>query len=259
MQDQPDNPIKEKPRSQVASSAITRLPPLTPGRRFLRRVIIGLARMLLAVCTRTETYGFENIPPGGPMLVVSNHLGDADFVVGIAMPPVVVDALAKAELYDHPVAGPFLKAYGVIWVHRGQPDRRALRAVLDGLHEGRMIAIAPEARESITGALEPGTNGAAYLALKAGVPLLPVTFTGTENARLYGNLKKLRRTVITMTVGQPFKLDDQDDRGQAIENATQQIMGVLAAQLPEHYRGVYRDVVGGSESGEARQETPDGG
>ena len=56
--------------------------------------------------------------------------------------------------------------YGTIWVHRGRPDRRALRAALNGLAEGRMLAIAPEGRESISGELEQGTDGAAYIALR---------------------------------------------------------------------------------------------
>jgi 1-acyl-sn-glycerol-3-phosphate acyltransferase len=172
-------------------------------------------------------------------LVVSNHLGDADFVVGTALPPVVTETLAKAELYDYPVLGKVLDAYGVIWVHRGQPDRKALRAALDGLRQGKLVSIAPEGRESVTGALEEGTQGAAYLALKAGVPLLPVTFTGTENARIYGNLKRLRRTDVTMTVGPLFRLDDLPDHKQAIEQGTQKIMYVLAAQLPPEYRGMY--------------------
>jgi len=244
MQNRPSSTSKEKPRSQVVRSEITRLPRLTPGRRFIRRVIIGLLRILVAVCTRTKFYGLENVPPGGPVLVVSNHLGDVDVIIGVVGSPVIVEAMAKAELYDYPVVGRIMDAYGVIWVHRGQPDRRALRAALDGLQEGRMVAIAPEARESTTGALEQGTEGAAYLALKAGVPILPVTFTGTENARVYGNLKKLRRTEITMTVGNPFKLDDLVERGEGISKATEVIMCILAAQLPERYRGVYRDFAG---------------
>jgi 1-acyl-sn-glycerol-3-phosphate acyltransferase len=176
--------------------------------------------------------------------LVSNHLGDADLVVGLALSPVEVDVLAKAELYDYPILGKLMDLYGVIWVHRGQPDRRALRAALDGLRQGRVVGIAPEGRESATGALEEGTEGAAYLALKAGVPILPVTFTGTENARIYGNLRRLRRTEVSVTVGTPFRLDDIPIRKQAIERGTQKIMRILAAQLPSEYQGIYRSTYG---------------
>jgi 1-acyl-sn-glycerol-3-phosphate acyltransferase len=132
-----------------------------------------------------------------------------------------------------------MDTYGVIWVHRGRPDRRALHAVLDGLAEGRVIAIAPEGRESVSGALEEGTPGAAYLALKSGAPILPVTFTGTENRNVYGSLKRLRRAEISLTIGKPFHLDQSGNWRQAVDQGTQQIMLTLAEQLPPEYRGVY--------------------
>ena len=74
--------------------------------------------------------------------------------------------LTKIELYEIPLLGKVLDLYGVIWVRRGQPDRRALRAVMEAMDDKRMVAIAPEGRESLTGALEEGTGGAAYLALR---------------------------------------------------------------------------------------------
>lgn len=239
MQTQPNSSPEPKPRSQMIRSEITRLPRLIFMRRVFRCLAIALVRMVVWVFTRARTYGFEHIPRQGPALVVSNHLGDADMVVGMALSPVQVETLSKAELYDYPVLGKLMDAYGVIWVHRGQPDRYALRAALDGLRQGRFIAIAPEGRESLTGALEQGTEGAAYLALKAGVPVLPLTFTGTENARIYGNLKRLRKTDVSITVGVPFRLEELPDRKRAIELGTQKIMRTLAAQLPSEYRGVY--------------------
>jgi 1-acyl-sn-glycerol-3-phosphate acyltransferase len=198
-----------------------------------------LARLLVASLTRTSITGLRKLPARGPALLVFNHLGDADLVVWAAHTPLMVEAMGKAELYDFPVLGSLMEAYGVIWVHRGQPDRNALRAVFEALAEGRMVAIAPEGRESLTGSLEAGTGGAAYLALKAGVPVVPITFTGTENWRVYGNLKRLRRTRITVTVGEPFVLAPLEDFKEAVERGTQVIMQTLAAQLPEGYRGIY--------------------
>ncbi len=183
--------------------------------------------------------GLDNLPSRGPALIVSNHLGDADVVVGIAITPVMVDTLAKAELYDFPILGWLMDTYGVIWVHRGRADRSALRACLDGLSEGRMIAIAPEGRESVTGELEAGVGGAAYLALKSSAPVIPVTFTGTQNKRVLDNIKYFRRTKITLTVGSPFKLKQLSDFRDSVRLGTETIMKALARQLPADYRGVY--------------------
>ena len=106
-----------------------------------------------------------------------------------------------------------------------------------------MIAITPEGRESLTGELEEGTPGAAYLALKANAPILPVTFTGTENRHVYGSLKKLRRPKISVTVGKPFFLPASRDWRMSVEQGTYQIMRALAEQLPPEYRGVYSKAV----------------
>ncbi len=136
--------------------------------------------------------------------------------------------------------GRIFRAYGVIWVHRGRPDRRALRAALDALAQGRMVGLAPEGRQSLIGGLEEGNEGAAFLAMKSGAPIVPVAMTGTENGNIYGHLKKWKRAPVTLTVGKPFFLREQADRQKMLREGTRQIMESLANLLPESYRGNYR-------------------
>jgi 1-acyl-sn-glycerol-3-phosphate acyltransferase len=196
-------------------------------------------RLVVFIFTRARVKGLEKFPRKGPALVVINHLGDADGVLGIAYWPVFSDAFAKIELIDLPILGRLIEMYGVIWVHRGLPDRRALSSALEGFRKGRIISIAPEGRESPIGALEGGTEGAAFLAWKANVPIVPVAITGTENWRIYGNMKRLKRTDVTMQVGDPFYLAVGADRKKALEDGTRMIMEALARMLPAQYRGIY--------------------
>lgn len=229
----------EKPRTAHFRPHLTRLPELTPARRLYRRLIRWLCRVLVAFFIRLQATGLEHFPRSGPGLIVVNHLGDTDLVVGQAVFPVQVDALGKSEIYDFFLIGPLLQWYGFIWVHRGQADRKALREALRGLGEGRIIGIAPEGRESLTGALEAGLGGAAYLALKSGAPVTPVVFTGTENWRVYGNLKRLRKTGVTVTIGESFTLQPAGDLKESVRAGTDVIMTRLAEMLPEQYRGAY--------------------
>jgi len=233
--------ISPKPRSEVVNPQITRLAQLTLGRKVLRHFVRWLSKLLVFLWTRSELIGSENIPQKGPALLVSNHLGDADLILGFAYAPPIVEPFAKIELYDIPILGRLLDAYGVIWVHRGQPDRRALRAVMEAMQQGRMVGIAPEGRESLTGALEEGTDGAAYLALRADIPITPITFTGTENKRVFHNMKRFKRTDVSVTIGKPFRLEKFLDRRDSIKFGTKKIMHTLAQQLPSHYRGFYED------------------
>lgn len=229
-----------KPRNKVIHPGITRLPEITGWRRIVRRLVHWMARLVVRICTRVEVAGLEHLQIYESALVVANHLGDADVVVGVAYTPMNVEVIAKSELYDFPILGWLMDTYGVIWVRRGQPDKKAIRAALQAFDEKRKVAIAPEARESLTGGLEEGTGGAAYLALKADVPIIPVTFTGTENQRVLNNLRHLRRTPVTVTVGSPFQLKKSTSLKEAIQAGTETIMKTLAKQLPPEYRGVYR-------------------
>jgi 1-acyl-sn-glycerol-3-phosphate acyltransferase len=151
-----------------------------------------------------------------------------------------VEGIGKIELYDHWFVGPVFRAHGMIWVHRGQPDRRALRAALDALAEGRIVTLAPEGRQSVIGGLEEGNPGAAFLARKSGAPLVPIGLTGTENKHVYDHLTRWKRVPVTLSVGKPFFLQEYADRQTTLREGTQQIMESLASQLPESYRGQYK-------------------
>jgi 1-acyl-sn-glycerol-3-phosphate acyltransferase len=195
------------------------------------------------VTLRARISGLENFPKSGPAIIVFNHLGDADAVLLFAtLPFSPIEGIGKIELYDHWLVGPVFRAYGIIWVHRGQPDRKAIRAALKGLAEGRMITLAPEGRQSVSGALEEGEDGAAFLSMKSGAPIVPVALTGLENQKLYSHLKSWRRAPVSLSVGKPFFIKEhpQGDRQKMMHDGTRQIMESLASLLPESYRGYYQ-------------------
>ena len=238
MQKQPSSP-ESKPVTDWWRPDLVALPKLTLARRVFRIFGRGLAKLLTFYMLDAEISGVENFPKQGPALVVINHLGDADAVLLAAAIPTTVDGMGKIELNEHWLAGPVLRAYGVIWVHRGKADRRALRAALDGLSQGRMIALAPEGRQSIEGGLEEGTEGAAFLAMKSGAKIIPVAMTGTENENVY-NGKFWKRAKATLAIGKPFYLKEYADRQTMLREGTKQIMRSLAELLPEEYRGKYK-------------------
>ena len=232
-----------KPVAEVWRPDLVALPQLTFGRRLFRAFFRGFIKLLVFMTLRARINGLENLPKHGPAIIVFNHLGDADAVLIFAtLPFSPIEGMGKIELYDHWLVGPVFRAYGIIWVHRGQPDRKAIRAALNGLAEGRMLALAPEGRQSVTGALEKGEDGAAFLAMKSGAPIVPVALTGLENKNVFGHLNRWRRAPATLTVGKPFFLKEnpQGDRQQMIQDGTRQIMESLAGLLPESYRGYYQ-------------------
>ncbi len=231
-------PVPPKPVTEIWRPDLTRLPELSLPRRFFRRGIQLLSRLVLRLITRTAVSGLEHLPKG-PALIAVNHLGDADAVVLLAALPIQPEVLAKIEMLDFPVVGRIMDWYGMIWLHRGQPDRRALRAALQAFAAGRSLAIAPEGRYTLTKGLEPGSPGAAYLAAHAAVPVIPVALTGTGNDDIYGSLRRLGRPRITVTLGEPVDLLPEGDQHAAREQNTERIMRAIARLLPPDYRGFY--------------------
>ena len=236
-QSSPSKPVTDWWRPDLVA-----LPRLTLVRQAFRIFARGVIKLVTLLTMRATVKGMENFPKQGPALVVINHLGDWDVVLLGASIPTTIDGLGKIELYEDRFVGPIFRAYGVIWVHRGQPDRKALRAALDGLAQGRMIAIAPEGKQTTTGGLEEGNEGAAFLAMKAGVPIVPVAMTGTENQNINNHIKRGKRAHVTLSVGKPFVLSSNGkaDRQESMQDGTRQIMESLARMLPESYQGIYR-------------------
>jgi 1-acyl-sn-glycerol-3-phosphate acyltransferase len=238
MQNQPSSQ-QPKPVTDWWRPDLVKLPKLTFARRLFRVFARGLAKTVVFVTMKPTVKGLENFPKQGPALIVINHLGDADAVLLAASIPTTIDGMGKIELNEHWLVGPVFRAYGVIYVHRGRPDRKAIRAALDALTEGRMLVLAPEGRQAVEGKLEEGTEGAAFLAMKTGTTIVPVAMTGTENENIY-NRKWWRRARVTLSVGQPFKLVEQADRQKMMREGTNQIMESLARLLPESYLGNYK-------------------
>jgi 1-acyl-sn-glycerol-3-phosphate acyltransferase len=207
-----------------------------------RRVILRQGgRLLLRALVRLNVQGLERVPAEGPLLVAFNHLAHLDGPFIVTFIPREVESLALSDLYEVPVVGQLLRWYGVIPVHRDQFDRTVLRRALAVLEEGRALALAPEARMSVTGALERARHGAAYVALQAAVPILPVALTGTE--LIPSALRRFHRAPVTMTVGEPYhpplRVGDPALRRAQVQEVTEAIMLRIAALLPMEYRGEY--------------------
>jgi 1-acyl-sn-glycerol-3-phosphate acyltransferase len=205
----------------------------------LYAILRAIVRFLFRLLTRTEYRGLENLPAHGPYIVLTNHLSAIDAPLILAAIPTPITVFAAHTHRHEFLVGELMNAMGAIWVRRGEADREALKAAVELLKDGGVIGLAPEGTRSKTGALIEGKIGAAYLATRTDVPLVPVAVTGTEVG--LPAVFRLSRPRITITIGPPFRLPDsspQASRAQ-LQMYTDLIMRILAGMLPEKYRGVY--------------------
>lgn len=202
-----------------------------------------LFRALYGVFATVEVQGLEHLPPGG-VIITTNHNSRFDPPLIFCTLPQRKMTLFNADTYRrNPLIRWILELVDVIWVNRGATSPSTIKAALQALRSGRVLGIAPEGTRSTTGALIEGKTGAAFLALAAGVPIVPCALTGTE--RLGWAIRHLRRIPLTVTYGPAFYLAPPGERvrkdEQRLEAATTEIMCRLAALLPPAFRGVYAD------------------
>jgi 1-acyl-sn-glycerol-3-phosphate acyltransferase len=131
----------------------------------------------------------------------------------------------------------------VIFVTRGEGDRAAQRLATATLQAGHPLALFPEGTRSRDGQLKEGKAGAALLAMRTGVPLLPVGIAGTH--RIFPGRSRLpHRSRVTIRIGPTFTLDHRPngrlDR-QSLATATDTIMSRIAVLLPPEQRGRWGD------------------
>lgn len=200
--------------------------------------MLAILRFLVRTLTRFHIEGMENLPVGQATLVVSNHLHTFDApVMGVALPHHAYTL--AAEKYQKHIFGIVLRMASVIFINRGLVDRAALRQAFNVLEDGMWLIVAVEGTRSSTGALAEGKNGAAYIATRADVPLVPVVVWGTE--KIIPAWARLRRADVYVRYGPPFRLPTGHARADQLDAHTDHIMATLASMLPEEYRGLYRD------------------
>jgi len=201
----------------------------------VKRCLPRLARLAVRLSLRLTVRGLENVPRSGGVLITMNHLGGADSVLLMGFTPRDLAVIGKAEVLGWPVVGRLARAYGMIPVRRGEPERAALQQAIEVLRSGRALLVAPEGRESLTHALERAKEGAGFIALHSRAAILPVGITGTAWPRVLAAWRRLRRPCVTLTFGQPYHLPPEMSRREAAD----EIMRRIAALLPPEYRGVY--------------------
>jgi 1-acyl-sn-glycerol-3-phosphate acyltransferase len=206
--------------------------------------LLGPVRFLVRTLTKFKVENQSRIPGTGGVLVTTNHLSrlDTPILLAITDREDLVAIIAK-KYQEKPFFKWVLEKVGtMVWMDRTTTDFAALRDALDQLRHGAIVGIAPEgtrSRES-RGLLE-GKPGAALMAARASVPIVPVGIVGSE--QINAHFLKLKRPPVTVRVGEPYMLPemDRDDRQGWLTRNTDEIMCRIAALLPPEYRGFYED------------------
>jgi 1-acyl-sn-glycerol-3-phosphate acyltransferase len=192
--------------------------------RFARAVVLSVFKAVF----RVRVVGRELVPRSGAYIVAPTHRSILDVPFAAFITTRTIRFLAKEELFSTSFGSYMFNALGAVRVERGTADRAALRALEAALAEGSPVAVFPEGTRGSGPRVGSLFDGAAYLALKLGVPIVPVGVGGSEEILAKGKLfPRIRR--VAVVVGSPIEPPALD--GRARRAAATKLTDELAAEL----------------------------
>src|SRR5215210_2555860 len=200
--------------------------------RFVIRVAVVVFRLF---GFRFDVRGAEHLPATGGAIICSNHVSYLDFTfLGLGALPRhrLVRFMAKASVFDHWFAGPFMRA-----MHHIPVDRRAgtaaFEAAVRALKDGQVVGVFPEATISRSFTVKELKAGAARMAIDAGVPIVPAAVWGGQRVATKGHPVVLRRGVaVTVVLGEPLV----PEPGEKVQQLLRRTGAQMAALLDEAQR-----------------------
>lgn len=166
-----------------------------------------LAKVLFRILFHGQVIGRHNIDKVKGAILAVNHSSFVDPVFAGAALKRKIYFLARKDLFEFNRSFAWLlRGIHTVPFNRDAPDTRALKNVIDLLQHGNIVLIFPEGTRSPDGNLLPGHAGIGYVALKAGVPIVPMYIKGAHNI-LPRDAKFIRLAKARIIIGEPIYLD----------------------------------------------------
>jgi 1-acyl-sn-glycerol-3-phosphate acyltransferase len=227
----------------VAVLLIAVIVPFNDSSPMIDRVIRGWSRIWLTTSgTRLEVEGGDNIDPKRSYVVVANHLSALDIMACLLAVPLPIRFLAKKELFRVPVLAQGMRLVGIIEVDRearGAIHSEVNRQSRDLIEKGRSLIIYAEGTRPRNGVMKPFKKGAFTMAIRAGLPVLPLSIHGSYEA--WPPAKPIvRGGLIRVVIDKPVETDgltsadtgDLRDQVREIIGGRVEEMGGAVAPLP---------------------------
>ncbi len=200
---------------------------------YLHKVVKNWATtMVKSTGSKVEVVGMENIPEKN-VLYVSNHQSYGDIPVILGYLPKAKGMVAKIEMSKAPIMSKWMRHMGCIFLDRSSM-RQSMQMILLGiemLKSGKTLVIFPEGTRSKSNQLGEFKKGSLQLAVKSGVPVIPVTMDGTY--KMYEETGKARPTTIHVTVHPPIYMENLTPEEK--KNLAEMVKNIIQAPLLKNH------------------------
>lgn len=189
--------------------------------------------LLIVSGVNVKVEGLEHIDPNGSYIFIANHLSYMDTPVVLAHIPVQFRFLAKRGLFKIPLLGTHLDRAGHIPVPREDPRAavKTMQTAAEVIQNKKIsLLIFPEGGRSHDGKTRPFKEGGAYIAIRAGVPLIPLVLIGTREILPFGG-GIVRSGEVTLRILKPIPTSELSlkARGTVTDQIRELILNELAA------------------------------
>jgi len=168
--------------------------------RITRPIVTSICRVLW----RVRVSGRENLPRDGGFILAPSHRSMMDIPFAAVVTSRRIRFMGKKSLFSVPVVGTLFRWLGGFPVSRDGTDRKAVRDSVDMLRAGEVLCVYPEGTRQRGPKIQPLQPGAAYLALRAGVPIIPIGMAGTEEIMRTSRDPIPRFARVALVVGKPI-------------------------------------------------------
>lgn len=193
--------------------------------RFMRSIVVGVC----VAFTRTRVVGKHNIPKTGAFLLAPIHRSNVDTPLAAAVTTRRLRFMGKDSIWKIAPIGWIISALGAFPVTRGTADREALKRCIAVLEAGEPLVLFPEGTRQSGPVVHPLFDGAAYVAVKAGVPIIPVGIGGSEGVMPKG-AKMIYPRKCVIVVGEPITAP-RDESGKVPRSAVKEVTDTLSKEL----------------------------
>ncbi len=190
-----------------------------------RLIVVGLTRVI----TRLEVHGAHNVPTSGAFVLAPIHRSNIDTPIAAAVTRRRLRFMGKDSLWRHQSIRWLLSALGGFPVTRGSADREALARCIAVLKAGEPLVLFPEGTRQFGPTVMPLFDGAAYVAVKASVPIVPVGIGGSEGVMPKGS-RMIRFKKCVVVVGEPIVVV-ADENGRVPRSAVKETTDELTRRL----------------------------
>jgi 1-acyl-sn-glycerol-3-phosphate acyltransferase len=182
---------------------------------------------------RVETVGLDKLDPARTYIFMSNHVSNLDPPITIPLIPRRTSVMVKRELFGYPILGRAMRMGSLVPVDRGNRDAgiESVRVAKQVVQQGLNMTIYVEGKRSFDGKLLPFKKGPFYLAMECGVPVVPVTITGTHSVMPKGRFAIIPG-LVTVIFHSPIEPQDFGSRDCLMER----VRGVIDSGLPQEFR-----------------------